>query len=58
MQLKVYDPRGRVVSTLVDQDMSAGIHSVPYDADLPSGVYYYELRTQDGREVRTMNVVR
>ncbi|MEZ4647271.1 MAG: DUF4397 domain-containing protein [Candidatus Eisenbacteria bacterium] len=58
VQIKVYDPRGREISTLVDEEMSAGVHSVTYDADLPSGVYYYELRTQDGREVRTMNVLR
>ena len=44
VKLKVYDVLGRIVATLVDEEMSKGNHSVKFIASrLPSGVYIYRL---------------
>lgn len=43
--LTIYDMMGRQVATLVDQSMSAGSHSVQFNAsELSSGLYVYTLR--------------
>jgi len=40
----VYDILGNLVSTLVDQQMDAGYHSVNWDASqLASGIYIYRI---------------
>jgi len=44
VRLKVYDIIGREVGTLVNDNMSAGIHEVNFNAShLASGVYFYQL---------------
>ncbi len=43
--MKVYDSGGRVVKTLVDQDMRSGKYAVSFDAsELASGTYYIQMR--------------
>ncbi len=47
MKLKVYDVSGRLVSTLVDEFQSAGIHSFNFNAqNLSSGIYLVSLQTE------------
>jgi hypothetical protein len=47
IQLKIYDVMGREVRTLVDEELQSGTYSVRFDAgDLPSGVYFYQLRIE------------
>jgi len=42
--LKVYDIKGREISTLINERLQAGIYGVNYNAgNLPSGIYYYNL---------------
>jgi hypothetical protein len=44
VQIRVYDMLGREVATLVDKDMSAGKHTVTFDAsNLATGVYIYRI---------------
>ncbi len=44
--LRVYDVLGRAVETLVHERQSAGEHSVRFNAaNLPSGVYFYQLQS-------------
>jgi len=48
MELTVYDMTGRRITTLLDESMPPGRHSVPFNAvdsgrNLPSGVYLYRL---------------
>jgi hypothetical protein len=45
VSLKVYDLRGREIQTIVSSFQESGTYSVVFDAaDLPSGVYFYELQ--------------
>jgi hypothetical protein len=49
VKLVVYDVLGRELETLVNQSMSAGIHSFKFDAsNYSSGVYYYSLFVGNG----------
>ena len=42
--LKIYDMLGKLVKTLVNENLNAGIHSIEFDgSNLSSGVYYYAL---------------
>jgi hypothetical protein len=44
--IKVYDVLGNEITTLVDEEKSIGSYEVEYDASrLPSGVYFYQLKT-------------
>jgi hypothetical protein len=47
--LQVYNVTGQKVATLAEGMISAGQHSVVWDAHgMPSGVYFYTLRTEQG----------
>ena len=51
----VYDRLGREVSVLLDENLSAGTHSVEFVADnLPSGIYFYRIKTASETEVMKM----
>lgn len=59
VNLAVYDAVGRRVAVLVEQRMSAGSHSVTFDASqLASGVYVYVLTSGDVRLTHTMTLVK
>lgn len=48
VQLSVYDVRGRLIQTLVDEERPAGTHEVSWDAArLSSGTYLYRLQVND-----------
>jgi YD repeat-containing protein len=49
--LLVYDVLGRLSKTLISQKFSAGTHNIPVELDLPAGVYFYNLKTESGRNV-------
>jgi hypothetical protein len=45
VSLKLYDLLGREVMTLLEEELTAGVHDVPFDAaGLSSGVYVYRLQ--------------
>ncbi|MCB0721992.1 MAG: T9SS type A sorting domain-containing protein [Ignavibacteriae bacterium] len=51
----VYDRLGREVKVLLDESLSAGTHSVEFEADgLPSGIYFYRIKTSSETEVLKM----
>ena len=59
VQLNVYNVLGQRVATLVDGMMTAGTHSVNFNAaNLASGVYIYQLRTGSFTQSRTMMLVK
>jgi hypothetical protein len=57
--LKVFDLLGREVATVVDGMKVPGFHQIRWDAaGLPSGVYYYQIRTGSFVETRKMILMR
>jgi hypothetical protein len=57
--LKVYDPVGREVATLVNEMLRPGTYKATFDATgLASGVYYYRLRAGEFAETRRMVLLR
>ena len=59
VRLIVYDMNGKEVSTLVSARLQAGMYNTRFDAgDLPSGVYFYKLRTETTSAVRRMVLIR
>ena len=59
VSLKVYDLTGREVASLVNSRMSAGEHSVTFDAsNLSSGVYLYVLQANNIRLTNKMTLIK
>jgi len=58
--LKVYNVLGQEVATLINhEEYDAGEYEIFFDAsDLPSGVYYYRLRTGSFSDVKKMVLVK
>ena len=53
--LKIYDVLGREVTTLVNEELSAGKHDAMFDASrYSSGVYFYQLQAGDFIQTRKM----
>lgn len=58
-ELEVFDVLGRSVAVLVNETLSAGKHTVRFDAvSLSSGVYVYQLRAGDFVQSRMMSLVK
>lgn len=48
-EVRVFNPLGVMVALLADEVKQAGDHSITFDAaELPSGLYFYQLRTSSG----------
>jgi hypothetical protein len=55
VELSIYNVLGQKVAILVSERQPTGDYSVEWDASgLASGVYYYELKTADFRDVKKM----
>ncbi len=53
--LKIYDILGNEVATLVDEYKPAGTYEVVWNATgLPSGIYFYQLKTEGLFETKKM----
>jgi len=53
--IKVYDILGNEISTLINDDLSAGSYEIDFKADgLTSGVYFYTLSTQNFTSTKKM----
>jgi hypothetical protein len=59
VSLNVFNESGEVIRKLVDQEMSAGKHTVDFDGTgLPTGVYLYQLVSGSYSETKSMRLVR
>ena len=54
-RLIIYDILGKEVHTLVNEQLSPGMYEVTFDgADFPSGIYFYQLRTENFIETKKL----
>lgn len=59
VELKIFDITGSEVSTLVNQQLNAGVYEYDWNAsDLPSGVYLYRLKSGDFTSAKKMVLVK
>lgn len=59
VQLKIYDVAGRLVQTLQDATLPQGFYEVPFDgSELASGIYFYQLITDDQSFVKKMTLIK
>ena len=55
VSLKIYNVLGQLVTTLVDGRLEAGEHVLSWNAaDVPTGVYFYRLKTESFAETRKL----
>jgi hypothetical protein len=59
VKISIYNVKGQLVSTLVNEDKPKGEHSVIYNTvKLNSGVYFYKIETGDVTEIKKMIVIK
>jgi hypothetical protein len=59
VSLKVYDVLGNEVATLVNKEKPAGSYEVEFDGtDLPSGIYFYQLKASGFIETKKMILIK
>ncbi|TDI87854.1 MAG: T9SS type A sorting domain-containing protein [Caldithrix sp.] len=64
VQIKIFNLKGQLIRTLVEQDYPAGKHSTLWDGkddnarNVASGIYLYEMKAGDVREARRLTLVR
>lgn len=57
--VKVYDVLGREITTLIDEERSAGYHQVEFsEVGLSSGIYFYSLITDQGKITKSMIILK
>jgi len=55
VKLVVFDVLGNLIKILVNEGQSAGTHEIKFNSDnLPSGIYFYKLETENFSSVRKM----
>ena len=55
VKLTIFDIRGRSIESLVNQVLSNGFYKVQWDgSNMPSGIYYYNIRTDQFNETKKM----
>jgi hypothetical protein len=52
--LRVFNALGQQVALLVSEQKSAGYYQVQWNANVPSGIYFYRLQAGDFLETKKM----
>ncbi len=59
IRLLVFNVRGQIIVTLIDDELGVGNHQVELNATrFPSGIYIYKLETAQGTRVKKMSLIR
>jgi len=57
--LYCYNELGEEVSTLIDKFQQAGFYSVEFNGEnLPSGMYYYRIKTSEFNQTKKMVLIK
>ena len=57
--LKIYDVLGREVTTLVNEELTAGTHETVFDASgISSGVYFYQIKAEGFIDIKKMILIK
>lgn len=59
VSIKLYDITGRLISTLINENKFKGSYIISFNAsELPGGVYFYKLSTNNFTDVKKMTLVK
>lgn len=59
VSLKIFDITGKEIATLINSNMSGGIHSATFDASkLSSGIYFYKISAGSYSDVKKMTLIK
>ncbi len=59
VSLKIFDLTGKEVATLINSNMSSGVHSVAFDGTkLSSGIYFYTIKAGNYSDVKKMMLIK
>ncbi len=59
VSLKVFDSKGNQIATLVNQKQIAGLYNIMFNGlNLSSGIYYYEMKAGNFRQVKKMTLLK
>ncbi|MEM6763708.1 MAG: DUF1501 domain-containing protein [Bacteroidota bacterium] len=57
VQIKVYDPMGQEIATVLDKKLAIGKHEIPFEGhELAAGNYYYRMQVGSYQQVKLMQV--
>jgi len=57
--LTIYNVLGEKLFEVLNQNMNAGLHTIQFNAkSLPSGIYFYELKTGNKNDVMKMTLLK
>jgi hypothetical protein len=57
--VRIFDLLGREITTLLKEELPAGVHQLTFDAtELPSGMYFYQLVTKEFLQTRKLLLVK
>jgi predicted acyl esterase len=59
VSLKIFDITGKEVATLINSNMSGGLHTAKFDASkLSSGIYFYKISAGSYSDVKKMSLIK
>lgn len=59
VSLKLYDLLGKETGILMDRFITAGLHEISFDSgNLPSGVYFYQLRAGSFSQTKKLTIIK
>jgi hypothetical protein len=59
VELSIYNNSGQKIKTVLNKNMSAGLHRVTVDLnDFSSGLYFYKLKSKSSSKIKKMLLIK